>query len=184
MFKGTIVGNLGADAVKQSSNGHEFISFKVADSRKFTDAAGKEHDEVVWVSCTINGDGGKLLPYLVKGAKVMCIGRMSFNVYSSPKDRCMKAGVSLFVESIELVGGSSDSFPKQLFTKDGVLVPVFKSYWVQQPKESPLTELYDTKANVYPIDAYGFIHTESEVVQQGSQQEAQQDSQSDSNEPF
>lgn len=159
MLKGILVGNLGADAEVKASNGKSFVSFKVADSRSWEDAQGVKHEETTWVSCAMNGDGGKILPYLKKGVKVMCVGRESFDVYSSPKDRRMKAGVNMFVESVELVGGQSDDVPRRLFTQDGVMLDVFKAYYIHPDiqKQEKYTQLQSERGDIFSVDPNGFL---------------------------
>lgn len=159
MLKVTLVGNLGANAEVKVANGRPFVSFKVADSRKYQRADGQEVEETTWVSCALNGDGGKLLPYLVKGAKVLVIGRASFDVYSSPTLRRMVAGVNLSVDSVELIGGSvRDAVPRQLITSDGAIVDVLKYYWVEQPKQSEkYTELFTERGSRFKVTPEGWV---------------------------
>lgn len=168
MLKGFLVGNLGSDAEVKNENGQQFVAFKVADSRRWKDASNNEHEETTWVSCTMNGDGGKILPFLKKGTKVVVVGRQSFNVYSSKVDRCMKAGVKMFVESIELVGGQVDPMPRQLVDIDGLLVNVCRAYYipidVQENKK--YTQLMDAKGNQYAIAPEGWI---TPITQEESQ---------------
>ena len=170
MLKGILVGNLGADAEVKSSNGKSFVSFKVADSRTWEDAQGVKHEETTWVSCAMNGDGGKVLPYLKKGVKVMCVGRESFDVYSSPKDRRMKAGVNMFVESVELVGGQSDDVPRHLYTSDGVMLDVFKAYPDIQKKEK-FTQLQSERGDLFSVDPNGFLMRITSAPADSGQQE-------------
>lgn len=158
MLKVILVGNLGANAEVKETNGRKFISFKVADSRKFTRADGTEVEETTWVSCILNGDGGALFPYLTQGAKVMVTGRASFDVYSSPKLRRMVAGVNLSVDSIELIGGLRDAVPHQLVSSDGALVDVLKYYWVEQPKEGAKYErLYTPRGQEFQVTPEGWV---------------------------
>lgn len=105
MLKLEIIGNLGADAEVKIVNDHKFVSFRVADSRKFVDKQSGEVTTITnWVSCTINGDGGKLLPFLLKGQKVFLRGIPSFKVFTSSKDGLQHAGVNLSVIELELCG--------------------------------------------------------------------------------
>lgn len=105
MLRIEMIGNLGADAEVKDNNGRKFISFRVAHSDKWIDAvSGQEHVSTVWVSCALNGDGGKLLQYLKKGVKVFLRGSMSMNIYSSPKTRQMECGLNVSVWEIELCG--------------------------------------------------------------------------------
>ena len=98
MLKLQIIGNLGADAERKTTNGRDFVTFRVAHTFK----AGDGREETTWVSCAMNGDGGKVLQYLKKGTKVFVSGRPRLRVYSSPKTHQMEAGIDLSVESVEL----------------------------------------------------------------------------------
>lgn len=109
MIKLELIGNLGVDAQLQVHNGNKFISFRVANTDKWTDkATGEIVSSTQWVSCTLNGDGGGLLPYLKKGTKVFVRGNAQFVIYSSPKTHQMEVGVNLFVREIELCGGKKE----------------------------------------------------------------------------
>ena len=185
MLKGILVGNLGADAEVKSSNGKSFVSFKVADSRTWEDAQGVKHEETTWVSCAMNGDGGKVLPYLKKGVKVMCVGRESFDVYSSPKDRRMKAGVNMFVESVELVGGQSDDVPRRLYTPDGVMLDVFKAYYIHPEiqKKEKFTQLQSERGDLFSVDPNGFLTRITSAPADSGQQEQNTPADSGQQEP-
>lgn len=153
----TILGNLGADAQVQVSNEKKFVSFKVADTQRFTDTKGVPHERTTWVSCAWNGDGGNLLPYLKKGTKVLVSGRPSYKTYSSEKERMIVAGVDLHVTSIELAGGSSDSVPSRLVDPNtGAIVNVGKFYWVAGYQSCVL---YGEKGGQFQIDARGYVMT-------------------------
>ena len=115
MIKIEVIGNLGADAQLQVLNGNKFVSFRVANTDSWTD---KKTGEIVkstqWISCSLNGDGGNLLPYLKKGAKVFVRGNANMVIYSSPKTHQMEIGINLFVREIELCGGSKEeNHPQQ-----------------------------------------------------------------------
>lgn len=144
-----LIGNLGDDAQVQVYNDKKFVSFKIADTDKWTDAQGVTHEATTWVSCTMSGDGGNILKYLKKGVKVFVQGKMSTRVYSSPKERAMVAGINLQVFNIELCGGSSDDVPRQLVTPNGQIVDVFKFYFVNmQEAQIPAgTQLMPTRGN-------------------------------------
>ena len=109
MIKMEIIGNLGADAEVKIYNGYKFVSFRVAHTDKWVDQqTGVISTQTTWVSCSLNGDGGGLAPYLKKGTKVFLRGTPSFVTYSSPKTHKMEAGVNLFVREIELCGGHQE----------------------------------------------------------------------------
>lgn len=115
MIKMEIIGNLGADAQMQVYNGNKFVSFRIANTDSWTDkSTGEIKKSTQWISCTLNGDGGNLLPYLKKGTKIFVRGNAQIVIYSSPKTHQMEAGVNLFVREIELCGGSKEeAHPQQ-----------------------------------------------------------------------
>lgn len=109
MIKVEIIGNLGADAQLQQLNGNKFVSFRVANTDKWTDkTTGEISVSTQWISCSLNGDGGGITPYLKKGTKVFVRGNAQFVVYSSAKSRKMEVGVNLFVREIELCGSVAE----------------------------------------------------------------------------
>ena len=65
MLQVQVIGNLGADAEVKEFNGSKGVCFNVAHTERWTDEQGTKHENTTWVSCILNGDGGKLLPYLV-----------------------------------------------------------------------------------------------------------------------
>ena len=109
MIKLEIIGNLGADAEVKVYNGNKFVSFRVAHTDKWVDQnTGVISTQTTWVSCSMNGDGGGLTPYLKKGTKVFVRGTPNFVVYSSPKTHKMETGINLFVREVELCGGNHE----------------------------------------------------------------------------
>lgn len=109
MIKLEVIGNLGADAEVKVYNGNKFVSFRVAHTDKWVDRqTGVISTQTTWVSCSINGDGGGLTPYLKKGTKVFVRGTPNFVTYSSPTTHKIETGVNLFVRDIELCGGHQE----------------------------------------------------------------------------
>lgn len=103
-----VIGNLGSDAVVKENNAKKFVTFNVAHTDKYTDEQGVKHERTTWVSCIWNGDGGRVLPYLTKGACIFAQGPAELRVFDSAKDHCKKAGVSIRIQHLELVGGKKD----------------------------------------------------------------------------
>lgn len=90
----TIIGNLGANAVrKTASDGREFMTFNVAVS------AG---DSAVWFNC-IGKVRDKLLQYLVKGQCVCVVGDLQARTYNGNLD------LSINIDRIELCGKAPES---------------------------------------------------------------------------
>lgn len=110
MIKVEVIGNLGADAQLQVMNGNKFVSFRVANTDAWTDKqTGEIKKSTQWISCSLNGDGGALAPYLKKGTKVFIRGNAQFVIFSSAKSRQMEVGVNLYVREIELCGGKQEN---------------------------------------------------------------------------
>lgn len=131
MLQVTCIGHIGSDAEFKQSNGREFTTFRIAHTDRWTDDAGNVHENTTWVDCILSGKPG-VFDYLKKGQMVYVAGSCNLRVYSSQKDRCMKAGMQINVRSIELIGGKSDEIPSKLFdATTGAQVDVIK--WYQAP---------------------------------------------------
>lgn len=128
MLQVTLIGHIGGDAEVKNADGREFISFRVANTERWTDDAGQVHDTTTWVDCTMDGRP-KVLEFLKRGQQVFVQGSATLRVYSSAKDRCMKAGMRVRVRSVELLGGRTDDVPSKLYdANDGHEVEVRKYY--------------------------------------------------------
>lgn len=157
MLQLSIVGNLGADAEKKSVNGNEFVSFNVANTERWTTEDGTTHERTMWVSCIINGDGGKLLPYLKKGTTIYATGtRVSTRVYSSAKERGFVAGLNLTISHIELIGGKTDDVPARLYDAQGKQFDVTKHYW-SADAGSYGQVLLDRSGRQFMVDNQGWV---------------------------
>lgn len=132
MFRAQIIGNLGADARVEESNGRPFVSFSVAHNDRFTKEDGTVKETMQWISCAMNGDGGKLLEHLKKGRLVYVEGKATTRVYSSQKERRMVAGINISVDHLELIGSQVDAVPARLYDNNGVMHATQKSYWINE----------------------------------------------------
>ena len=117
MFQSVVIGNLGADAEVKSVNGKEFTTFRVAHSDRWKDENGQSHEQTQWIDCTMSGRPN-VVEYLKKGTTVYVSGSAQLRVYSSQKDRCMKAGLTINIKTIELIGGKTDPVPSVLYRGD------------------------------------------------------------------
>lgn len=175
MLQAQLIGNLGATAEVKSVDGRKFITFRVADSRSYTDAAGNKVSQTDWIDCTMNyGDSEPaILKYLVSGQTVYVQGPISKRVYSSMKDRCMKAGITIHVREIELIGGTPDAIPKVLYTQDGVQVDITKWYYAGGLKNQILLSrsggLFQADANGWVTKQADGTGTQSDDAQQSVQ---------------
>ena len=169
MLNVNCIGHLGADAECKNTNGKEFSVFRIADTNKWTDDAGVTHEETTWVDCIINGKPN-VLPYLKKGQQVFVSGSVSLRVYSSAKDRCMKAGLTINVRQVELLGGKSDDVPSVLYSEDGQKqYPVSKWFYagdavrsMEAPEKLTLVSRGGTR---FSVSREGWVSKENEPAQ-------------------
>ena len=95
----TIIGNLGANAVRRTaSDGRELMTFNVAVNVK--------NLQPIWFNC-IGSFREKLFPFLIKGQGVCVIGDLSAGVYQNTPD------LQITIDKIELVGSSPDQSSQQ-----------------------------------------------------------------------
>lgn len=162
MLKFEVIGNLGADAEIKNIDGTKFVSMRVAHTEKWKDEKGEVKELTQWVDVTLNNVDHGIIPYLRAGVKIFARGTGSARIYSSKKDRMMKAGLKISAQEIELVGGSSDDVPRQLVEPaTGALLDVTKYYWcngdTSKMKKDDIREVVDTKGNIYLLNKAGFV---------------------------
>lgn len=176
MLKVELIGNLGADAEVKESNGSKFVTMRIANTTKWTTESGEQRESTIWVDVTYNNTDSKVLPFLKAGVKVFIRGNASLRVYSSQKDRCMKAGLSVAAMEIELCGGNSELVPKQLILPDtGAIVDVSKFYCANVDtskwKKDDQGYLVDTKGNQYTLVKGGWVTPMQQQATDESQQQ-------------
>lgn len=152
MLQATVIGNVGADAQVQNKDGREFVTWRVAHNDTWTDQSGQQHSNTIWVDCIMNGKP-KVAEFIKAGTQVVCIGRVQLRTYSSAKDRCIKAGMQIQVESIQLLGGSSDEVPRRLYDDHGVQHDV-KKWYLTDVKS---TTLMSQRGDQFAVDANGWV---------------------------
>lgn len=130
MLQTTVVGFVGNAAETKNQDGREFTTFRVAHNDDWTDANGTRHTNVIWVDCIMNGRP-KVAEFIRQGTQVIVTGSTSVRTYSSQKDRCIKAGITINVSKVELLGGKTDEVPSRLYDSNGAEVQVTKHYWCQ-----------------------------------------------------
>lgn len=166
MLQVTLIGNLGADAKLQSSNGRDFTAFRVAHTERWKDDAGQVHESTTWVDCVMDGQP-KVFEYLKRGQMVYVVGSCRLRTYSSEKDRCMKAGITISIARIELLGGRSNDVPTQLFSEDGKyrydIDKHFTCYdLMNQVEPGKCLKLISKTGETFLCDSYGNVRPESE----------------------
>lgn len=183
MLKAELIGNLGADAEIKNGEGYSFVSMRVANTEKWQDENGGEHSNTDWVDVVWNKTDSALLKYLKGGTKIYVRGFIRLRVYSSAKDRKMKAGMTINATEIELCGGNSDLVPRQLIIPEsGDIVDVAKYYRANVDtknwKKDDAGFLVDKAGNQYqlvkdgwvtPIQPEGEAQAEEEPTQEAQQ---------------
>lgn len=157
-----IIGCLGADAEIKEANGAKFITLSIADKRKVKRNDGSTQVVTNWVDAIIANPEHPVLPYLKQGVRVAIVGNSDLRVYSSKKDRCMKAGQTIHVVNIELCGGLSDVVPGQLINpNDGSIHDVTKYYRVEGVEDSIATggfmKMVDAKGREFDVNHNGWV---------------------------
>lgn len=159
MLQATIIGHLGADASVKVSNGKEFTSFRVAHSDRWSSQDGSVHEQTIWVDCILQG-APAVVQYLKKGQCVYISGNVSLRVYSSAKDRCMKAGLTINARFVELVSKPATNYPTIMFsTETGQQHNIQYLGYCEElvSKDGKSIALVDDKGAHYVANADGFI---------------------------
>ena len=164
MLQFQVIGNLGSDAEVKELNGNKAVCFNVAHTERWKQDDGTIRESTTWISCILNGDGGKLLPYLKRGTQVFVEGSGSTRCYSSPKEKRWVAGLNITVRHIELVGGKMDEVPQELCTAEGAIYKTCKVYCVEEEavEASGATDkanglLLDRNGQRYEVTAGGLV---------------------------
>lgn len=161
MLQANLIGYLGSEAEVKTANGKEFLTFRVANTDRWTDQAGQQHENTIWVDCIMNGSPA-VKDFLKRGTMVYVTGSINLRVYSSPKDKCMKAGMTINVNKVELLGGKSDEIPSRLYRNDnGQMVEVSKYYGIAEffdpeVEHEPMA-LTDGRGGEYVVDKLGWV---------------------------
>ena len=116
---------------------------------------------IMLLTYIINGKPG-VFDYLKRGQQVFVSGGCSLRVYSSAKDRCMKAGLTINVRSIELLGTKVDTVPSQLINPaDGSIHNVVKYYlipdFVDNLNSEGLTPLQSRNGGNFVVNGKGWV---------------------------
>lgn len=108
MLKVDLIGNLGADVEVKEKDDKKFATCRVAHTDTWIGADRARHENTTWVDVSIDPNH-KILPYLKKGTKIYVRGNVSQRVYSSEKDKCYKAGMTIRASEILLLSAKKDN---------------------------------------------------------------------------
>lgn len=110
--KHVLVGYLGADPeMRYTPSGQAVCSFRMAVSRRWTDAQGAMHDETTWYRVSTWGKLAETCSqYLAKGRLVLVEGdRLAVNTYTNREGQAA-ASLELTAQTVKFLGGR-DSAP-------------------------------------------------------------------------
>ena len=161
MLQVTLIGHIGGNAEVKTANGKEFVAFRVANTERWTGADGQKREETTWVDVVLDGRP-KVFEFLKAGQLVYVQGGAKLRVYSSEKDRCMKAGLTISAQRVELLGAKPDAVPATLYSQDGAYsYPVVKLFncpdMVNAKGVKYPVQLKSTGGLLFSIDKEGFI---------------------------
>ena len=111
MLQIEVIGNLGRDAEVKEFSGKKYVCFSVAHTENVRAQKPGEPptQRTTWLSIYWYGEGGAVLPYLKRGAKVFVRGTMRNNLYT---DRTGQTRVDINVNAREVyLCGSSSAQP-------------------------------------------------------------------------
>lgn len=176
MLRCELIGNLGADCEVKESNGSKFVTMRVAHTTRLKQDDGTVKERTDWVDVTWNKTDSGLLPYLKAGTKIYVRGDLRLRVYSSKKDRCMKAGAQIAAVEIELLDGARDQVPRQLIDPDnGQIFEVGKYFCVNcdtsKMKKDEQKALIDTKGGEYLMVKGGWVAPKPEPEEESTEPE-------------
>lgn len=179
MLRCELIGNLGADCEVKESNGSKFVTMRVAHTTRLKQEDNSVKERTDWVDVTWNKTESGLLPYLKAGAKIYVRGDLRLRVYSSKKDRCMKAGAQIAAVEIELLDGVRDVVPRQLIDpENGQIFEVGKYFCVNadtsKMKRDEQKALIDTKGGEYIMVKGGWVSPKPEPESQSEESENQE----------
>lgn len=107
MLKVDIIGNIGGDATIKEFNGKKYVSFSVSHTEYQKDEQGSRTDITTWCSVLWFGEGGAMLQYLKKGAKVFVRGNLKVKTYTD-KNGQQQVAINVNATEVQLCGAKGD----------------------------------------------------------------------------
>ena len=104
MYKTILLGNIGKDCVVNTVNGKSVCNFSVAQTEKYKDAQGTQHEKTRWFDCALWRDK--------KGTKVLLEGQVDVKQFQR-QDGTQGVGMTFRVSNLTLLGGNKDGQQQQ-----------------------------------------------------------------------
>jgi len=115
MYKTILTGNIGKDCVVNTVNGKSVCNFSVAQTEKYKDAQGTQHEKTRWFDCALWRDNTSIAQYLKKGTKVLLEGQIDVKQFQR-QDGTQGVGMTFRVSNVELLGGGNKEPGQQTTT--------------------------------------------------------------------
>jgi len=115
MYKTILLGNIGKDCVVNTVNGKSVCNFSVAQTEKYKDAQGTQHEKTRWFDCALWRDNTSIAQYLKKGTKVLLEGQIDVKQFQR-QDGTQGVGMTFRVSNVELLGGGNKEPGQQTTT--------------------------------------------------------------------
>ena len=115
MYKTILLGNIGKDCVVNTVNGKSVINFSVAQTEKYKDAQGTQHEKTRWFDCALWRDNTSIAQYLKKGTKVLLEGQIDVKQFQR-QDGTQGVVMTFRVSNVELIGGGNKEPEQQQST--------------------------------------------------------------------
>ena len=137
MLVALFIGNLAADAVLQKGNSENFLSFRAASSRKYTDPkTGQPVEFTQWVTVNINRNYENIAQYLTKGTKVFVEGQFATRIYQD-RSGMTQVGLTINASRIELCGQPAVQPQQPQQPAQYPQQPQQPAQYGQQPQQQP-----------------------------------------------
>lgn len=137
MLVALFIGNLAADAVLQKGNSENFLSFRAASSRKYTDPkTGQPVEFTQWVTVNINRNYENIAQYLTKGTKVFVEGQFATRIYQD-RSGMAQVGLTINASRIELCGQPTVQTQQTQQPAQYPQQPQQPAQYGQQPQQPP-----------------------------------------------
>ena len=107
MYKTILLGNIGKDCVVNTVNGKSVCNFSVAQTEKYKDAQGTQHEKTRWFDCALWRDNTSIAQYLKKGTKVLLEGQVDVKQFQR-QDGTQGVGMTFRVSNLTLLGGNKE----------------------------------------------------------------------------
>ena len=107
MYKTILLGNIGKDCIVNTVNGKSVINFSVAQTEKYKDAQGTQHEKTRWFDCALWRDNTSIAQYLKKGTKVLLEGQIDVKQFQR-QDGTQGVGMTFRVSNLTLLGSNNN----------------------------------------------------------------------------